>query len=70
VHEKRSAAGFADPLKRLENIGLTFGGGCFFGDGVNVSGGPARFILTRFEETPLQISYRDERQVDYAKEPL
>jgi hypothetical protein len=27
----------------------TFGGGCFFGHGLNVSGGGARFIMTRFE---------------------
>jgi hypothetical protein len=30
-------------------VGMTFGGGCFFGHGVSVSGGPAILRLTRFE---------------------
>jgi hypothetical protein len=52
VNGKRSAVGFVETLKKIENIGLTFGGGCFFGHGVNVSGGTARFILIRFEVIP------------------
>ena len=39
-------------LKNMGHIGVTFGGGCFFGHGVNVSGGAARFIMTRFELKP------------------
>jgi hypothetical protein len=36
---------FATALKDVENIGMTFGGGCFFGHGVNISGGEATFTL-------------------------
>ena len=39
---------FAAALKDVENMGLTFGGGCFFGHGVNVSGGEAPFTLKAF----------------------
>jgi hypothetical protein len=39
---------FADTLKNAGSIGMTFGGGCFYGHGVNVSGGTARFTLTDF----------------------
>ena len=38
-------AGFQDTLSNLGHVGMTFGGGCFFGHGVNVSAGTARFIL-------------------------
>ena len=41
-------AGFAAALGHPAAIGLTFGGGCFFGHGVNVSGGTARFILSNY----------------------
>jgi len=40
-----AAAGFINALAHPAMVGLTFGG-CFFGHGVNVSGGSARFILT------------------------
>jgi hypothetical protein len=40
--------GFNETLQDMGNIGLTFGGGCFFGHGVNVSGGSARFVVTEF----------------------
>ncbi len=36
---------FAQALKNIGKIGMTFGGGCFFGHGVNVSGGEAVFTL-------------------------
>jgi hypothetical protein len=52
VEGERSESGFAEMLKNMGNIGVTFGGGCFFGHGVNVSGGGARFIMTRFELKP------------------
>jgi hypothetical protein len=52
VDGERSASGFAEMLKNMGNIGVTFGGGCFFGHGVNVSGGGGRFIMTRFELNP------------------
>jgi len=52
VEGERSPSGFAETLEHMGNIGLTFGGGCFFGHGVNVSGVPARFIMTRLELEP------------------
>ena len=39
---------FYEALEDLGNIGMTFGGSCFFGHGVNVSGGPTMFILKEF----------------------
>ena len=39
---------FAEALKNAGNIGMTFGGGCAFGHGVNVSAGNARFVLTSY----------------------
>lgn len=41
--------GFTDCLTDTAHIGFTFGGGDFFGHGVNVRGGTARFILTQFK---------------------
>jgi hypothetical protein len=37
--------GFNTALQNVENVGFTFGGGCFYGHGVNVSNGTARFTL-------------------------
>ena len=42
-------AGFQSALKAVSSLGLTFGGGCFFGHGVDVSGGTARFVLLKYE---------------------
>ena len=39
---------FSLALEDAENIGMTFGGGCFFGHGVNVTGGQATFAVTEF----------------------
>ena len=39
---------FYAALENAGNIGMTFGGGCFFGHGVNVSGGHSTFTLKRF----------------------
>ena len=44
-YDATALAGFRDALANLGHIGMTFGGGCFFGHGVNVSGGTARFVL-------------------------
>jgi len=44
--EEASDAFYA-ALEEVENIGLTFGGGCYYGHGVNVSGGEASFALKR-----------------------
>lgn len=43
---------FGAALRQVENIGLSYGGGCFFGHGVNVSGGTARFVLRAYEIQP------------------
>jgi len=40
--------GFAAAVAHPAAVGLTFGGGCFAGHGVWLSGGSARFILTSF----------------------
>ncbi len=40
--------GFQDALGDLGHVGMTFGGGCFFGHGVNISGGTARFALVSY----------------------
>ncbi len=37
-------AAMADPME----VGMTFGGGCFYGHGVNVSGGTAKFTVYGF----------------------
>jgi len=41
-------AGYDQALKNANNVGLTFGGGCFFGHGVSVSGGTAQFKILTF----------------------
>lgn len=38
-------SGWNDALNHIEYLGMTFGGGCFFGHGVNISGGTAQFTL-------------------------
>jgi len=39
---------FNTGLQNLSDVGITFGGGCFFGHGVHVTGGKARFELIDF----------------------
>jgi hypothetical protein len=46
------AAGFAAAVKNVSSIGLSFGGGCFFANGVGVSSGSASFSLTSFTVAP------------------
>lgn len=41
-------AGFLAALKNAAALGVTFGGGCFFGHGVAVTGGTAQFTLTGY----------------------
>ena len=41
-------AGFTNALKNVSSVGLTFGGGCFFGHGINVEGGGARFAIVSY----------------------
>jgi len=40
--------GWIDLVNNIGRVGLTFGGGCFFGHGVYVTGGTARFVLTNY----------------------
>jgi hypothetical protein len=47
-YDATTRAGFQDVLSNLGRAGMTFGGGCFFGHGVNVSGGTARFVLISY----------------------
>ncbi len=47
-HDAAALAGFQDALTNLGRVGMTFGGGCFFGHGVNVTGGTARFVLVDY----------------------
>ena len=40
--------GFSNALKHVRYLGLTFGGGCFYGHGVSVSGGTAQLTILAF----------------------
>lgn len=40
--------GFQQALQNLSNVGFVFGGGCFYGHGVNVIGGSARFLASAY----------------------
>jgi hypothetical protein len=40
--------GFDKLLENMGRVGFTFGGGCFFGYGVSVSAGKAKFYVTSF----------------------
>jgi hypothetical protein len=48
VDGERDQEGFATMLHNMGHIGITFGGGCFFGHGVNVEGGSAKFVMSGF----------------------
>jgi hypothetical protein len=39
---------FHQALQDLGSVGFVFGGGCFYGHGVNVIGGSARFLATEY----------------------
>lgn len=39
---------FDKALLNVSRLGLTFGGGCSFGHGINVRGGSAKFLLTGY----------------------
>jgi hypothetical protein len=39
---------FMQALQNLAHVGLVFGGGCYYGHGVNVIGGTARFTLRQY----------------------
>jgi hypothetical protein len=42
-------AGWNNALKNVRYLGLTFGGGCFYGHGVSVSDGTATLTIFAFE---------------------
>ena len=44
-----ATAGFKSSLANPTQIGITFGGGCFFGHGVRAQDGTARFKVTDFK---------------------
>lgn len=48
VEGQQDRAGFEALLDKIGHVGITFGGGCFFGHGVNVEGGSARFFMSGF----------------------
>ena len=39
---------FEKALLNVSRLGVTFGGGCSFGHGINISGGTATFLLTDY----------------------
>jgi hypothetical protein len=43
-----ATAGFKEAITNLGSVGFSFGGGCFYGHGVRVSGGGARFAVTGY----------------------
>jgi hypothetical protein len=45
-------AGFTAAVAKVGTIGLSFGGGCFFANGVGLSAGTASFLLTSYTITP------------------
>jgi len=47
-HDTAANVGFVQALQNLANVGFVFGGGCYYGHGVNVSGGTARFSLQEY----------------------
>lgn len=49
---KKAAAQFAGALRKVQWIGLAFGGGCFFSHGVYVANGTARFVVTNVQVVP------------------
>ena len=48
VYGKQDPVQFQAALDNVDNVGMTFGGGCFYGHGVNVTNGTARFTLHSF----------------------
>lgn len=49
TYDAASLEGFLSALSHVSSLGVTFGGGCFFGHGVYVTDGIARFILTSYQ---------------------
>ena len=49
---QQDTAGFAQAITNVGQIGLSFGGGCFFANGVGLSTGTASFLLTSYTVSP------------------
>jgi hypothetical protein len=47
-YNESARTGFQEALQNLGNVGFVYGGGCFYGHGVNVVGGSARFLATEY----------------------
>ena len=47
-YNESARTGFQQALGNLGNVGFVYGGGCFYGHGVNVIGGSARFLVTEY----------------------
>jgi hypothetical protein len=47
-YDQDTLDGFDFSINNMHGIGLSFGGGCYFGHGVSVTGGAARFELHSF----------------------
>lgn len=47
--QSSDGTGFQAAIYDPQAVGLTFGGGCFKGHGVNIDKGSARFILLSFQ---------------------
>ena len=43
-----ATAGFKQAMANLGNVGFAFGGGCYYGHGVRVSDGGARFAVISY----------------------
>jgi len=46
--DSAALAGFRQAIANIGNVGFTFGGGCFYGHGVNVVNGTARFFAKSY----------------------
>lgn len=52
VYGAQSAQQFAAARSRVNHLGMTFGGGCYYGHGVGLTSGSARFAVTSLELRP------------------
>jgi hypothetical protein len=46
--DAEARTGFHQAIADIDSVGFTFGGGCFYGHGVNVVGGTARFVASSY----------------------
>jgi hypothetical protein len=59
-----ATAGFWEAMNNLGAVGFSFGGGCFYGHGVRVSGGGARFAVTSYKLSS-SSAVCEQRNVDF-----